>query len=87
MKSCAISAHIFLFLSFFSKVWDVSELGNPNDPNFKLRYAPRIQPIDDGDMKSKEQAKEIEKLGGVQLDNNQNQQQPQDTKIMIGDEE
>jgi hypothetical protein len=66
------------------KVWDVSELGNGHDPNFKLRYAPRVGPMDDGgggDQKNKEQAKEIERFSGGQLDNN-NQEKDGD-KIMI----
>ncbi|KAK7507444.1 hypothetical protein BaRGS_00001379 [Batillaria attramentaria] len=64
------------------KVWDVSELGDENNPNFKLRYAPRkIEPLD----KDQEQTKEIEKYGGMgKLDSNQNQNQPQENeKIMI----
>lgn len=64
------------------KVWDVSELGSGLDPNFKLRWAPRITPMDE---KDKDQAKEIEKYGGVgKLDDNQNQNgHPQSEKIMI----
>lgn len=63
------------------KVWDVSDLGNENDPNFKLRYPAKVQPVD---SKDKDQTKEIEKFGGVgKLDSNQNHSTSAQEKIMI----
>ncbi|KAL8587558.1 hypothetical protein ACOMHN_000964 [Nucella lapillus] len=73
------------------KVWDVSELGSGHDPNFKLRFSPRVSPLDEG--KGDQQSKDMDKYGGMgQLDNNLNQNQnetpnrnghPQSEKIMI----
>ena len=65
------------------KVWDVSDLGSGHDPNFKLRYAPRISPMDE---KGQEQTKELDKYGGLgKLDTNQNSRNGggQQDKIMI----
>ncbi|KAL8565542.1 hypothetical protein ACOMHN_049518 [Nucella lapillus] len=77
------------------KVWDVSELGSGHDPNFKLRFAPRVGPLDNNNGQlSKTPSKDMEKIGGLgSFDDNQNQnghhlqhqddQHQQPEKIMI----